>query len=101
MKQGCPEALAQKKALEEAQLKAAKLTKDNEVLAQRLKNLEAQSGPGASKSPKKQRVTNGVRHNNKVISCRPISFGCESTCDSSSDLVLCAATGGAKGRRAG
>ena len=98
---GRTETLAQRKALEEAQLRAAQLKRDNEVLAQRLKKLEAQSGPGASRTPKKPRLTNGERRNNKVISCRPISFGCESTCDRASDLVLCAATGDAKGRHAG
>ncbi len=41
---GSTEALAQKKALEDAQLKAAMLRRDNEVLAQRLKKLEAQVG---------------------------------------------------------
>jgi hypothetical protein len=98
---GRTETLAQKKALEEAQLRAAQLKRDNEQLAQRLRQLEAQSGPGASRTPKKPRLTNGARRNNKVISCRPISFGCESTCDRASDLVLCAATGDAKGRHAG
>jgi hypothetical protein len=50
---GCTETLAQKKALEDAQLRAAKLTRDNELLAHRLKKLEAQSGPGASRARRK------------------------------------------------
>ncbi len=41
---GSTETLAQKKALEDAQLRAAKLTRDNELLAQRLKNVKLKVG---------------------------------------------------------